>query len=950
MPRLPVDVTTMSNQNNLPDGQMPVQQAKPSAFGAGIGEALTGLSGAGQDLAARIMANDKQNRQFEIENQFIQLQDLDNQEYTQGVRGLSGNGEGWWQTTRAATQQRFSEWLQTLPEQYRGQYQAKASAFLAGRTQQAFTDQYRQQDTHTAGLIADAQQKSEQQVWNNYQLYPQFAKQMQEFIDQAPLPEDKKVQLKMAATNSLANLAETARAQHDPYSVAPSTVPEFSPEINSIVDAAAKSHGLDPAMMRRLVQIESGGRPNAVSGEHIGLGQLSAKDFAKYGTGDINDPTANANAMAAKLAADSAGFEQKYGRPPTAADMYLQYQQGVGGFAAHMAHPEELAWKNMASTAEGQKRGEAWSKQAIWGNVPGPMRDQFPNGVEGMTSAQFMQIWRDKLGGRVAETDASAALTPEQQQRRDNAAQTQIAKNEREAAVAAAAAKAEKLNATLLDIANGPAPQAAYDAALKSGLLSDFSDQKKAQGVLETRLKGNESLDLGIALVAGDKAVANMYDPKQRAGIDAYFNNAVKGGADPMETAARIFDRTGLVAPAFALAIRGAMVANDQGRYTSAMNVAAGMLRQNPNAFVGVEGGKQIEEAATEYRRLTEVQAMSPEQASQQIMKAAQERPEPVKQEQFALFQKQNLTQEKIDTRLNSQFTSWSPFSDKPSSLRLPGGEQRTALASIYSEWAKEAYEQFRDPDQALAQADLKAQKMFGVQNGVLMVYPPSKSGLPKIADQADGYAWVNQQAADLVLKQKGVVVDPSQIVLLPIEQRGYSTRAAFDGTPYQAKRADGTTYATVPYIVTVEPKTPDQAKIALHGAFLPDVQTYMAGAKPVAPTQLMTPTSVLRPAPPAQPLQTEQQKQAQQQAAKTAELAKSAEEARKNQLTEGLGPQQVGQVMDIQKQIEALDKRDAELQKTPRGDMTILRGILKKERDKLEGELAVIKYGKRAD
>jgi hypothetical protein len=374
------------------------------------------------------------------------------------------------------------------------------------------------------------------------------------------------------------------------------------------------------------------------------------------------------------------------------------------------------------------------------------------------------------------------------------------------------------------------------------------------------------------------------------------------------------------------------------------------MLRQNPNAFVGTEGGKQIEEAATEYRRLTEVQAMSPEQASQQIMKAAQERPEPVKQEQFALFQKQSLTQEKIDARLTSQFTSWSPFSDKPFGLQLPAGAQRTALASIYSEWAKEAYEQFRDPDKALAQADLKAQKAFGVQNGVLMVYPPSKSGLPKIADQADGYAWVNQQAADLVLKQKGVVVDPSQIVLLPIEQRGYSTRAAFDGAPYQAKRPDGTTYTTTPYIVTVMPKTPDQQMVILNGAFLPDVQTYMAGAKPAAPAQLMTPTSMLRPAPPAQPLQTEQQKQAQQQAAKTAELEKSAIEARKNQPFEGLNPEQTGRVMDLQKQIEALDKRDADLQKTPRGDMTILRGILKKERERLEGEIAIVKYGRRAD
>ena len=54
--------------------------------------------------------------------------------------------------------------------------------------------------------------------------------------------------------------------------------------------------------------------------------------------------------------------------------------------------------------------------------------------------------------------------------------------------------------------------------------------------------------------------------------------------------------------------------------------------------------------------------------------------------------------------------------------------------------------------------------------------------------------------------------------------------------------------------------------------------------------------------------------------------------------------------IAELQAQIAALDKRDADLQKTPRGDMTILRGILKKERDRLEGELATIQHGRRAD
>lgn len=829
MPLLPIDPAQLYTRSDLPSARLPAQKATGADFGGAVADAIGALGDTGQRLAAHLQANTVRSEQFDVENQFIQLQDEDDQAYQQGVTQLSGTANGWWQQSRQATQQRLSEWLKTVPEGLRSQYTAKASAFIAGRTKQAFRDQYQQQTSFMTSAIDDAQQKAELQVTNNPALYPQFVKQQLDFIDRSTLSPEKKLEAKRAAENALAFQAEMARAKSNPATVSRSLAARMSPSVDSAIEGAAKEFSIPPEALRQLIHIESGGRPSVVNGSHKGLGQLTDEEFKKYGSGDIMNPVDNARAMAAKLSAEATQFKNKYGRDPSTVDLYLQYQQGTGGYAAHVAAPDNLAWRNMASTGEGKTKGEAWAKAAIWGNIPDDMKGRFPGGVDTVTSAEFIKVWHDKLRTASEDTPATRALTGEQLARVQETAQRQLIHNEQQEQAKAAAAKADKLNALYLDIQGGTAPETALKTAIDTGLLSDYSDRKRAQAILDARMKGNEELNLGVALMAGGKAVANQYDTEHKKGIDAFFANAVQNGAAPEEVAARVFDQTGIVPPAFALAIRGAVASNDAGRVQSAMNVAAGMLRQNPNAFVGVEGAAKLEEQANEYRRLTETMGLSPEQATEQILKPPQEKMEPVKQEQFQLFQKQSLAQSQIDGRLQRLFTSWNVFGDKPFSVALPAGEQRTIMASIYADWAKQGYEKFRDADKALAYADLRAQKQIGVQNGMLMVYPPSKSGLPRVADKGDGYQWVSEQAAEEVLAQKGVKVDPAQIVLLPLEQGGYSTRAAFDGVPTQRKRKDGTLLSSVPYLITVMPKTPDQDMLILHGAFLPDIDSYLA-------------------------------------------------------------------------------------------------------------------------
>lgn len=168
------------------------------------------------------------------------------------------------------------------------------------------------------------------------------------------------------------------------------------PAIGGIVDREAARAGLDPNIVRQMVWIESHGRPGETTGSYHGLLQLSHSEFTRGGgTGSIFDPEQNLRAGVNVLAQKAKDFERDFGRPPTAVDLYMLHQQGEGGTREHLRNPDQLAWRNMYATAEGQRRGVEWSKQAIWGQAGIPK--VFPGGVDTITSRQFFNYWRQEM-------------------------------------------------------------------------------------------------------------------------------------------------------------------------------------------------------------------------------------------------------------------------------------------------------------------------------------------------------------------------------------------------------------------------------------------------------------------------------------------------------------------------------------------------------------------------
>lgn len=157
--------------------------------------------------------------------------------------------------------------------------------------------------------------------------------------------------------------------------------------------------GLPPGYAQRTFQVESGGNPNAQSGQYGGLGQFSKALEARYGINDANrtDPVVQARALASENQENHDALARALGHEPTPADYYLAHQQGIGGAVAHITQPNLPAWQNMFSTLEGREKGQGWARQAIWGNMTPAMQAQFPGGVDTVTSGDFARMWAQRF-------------------------------------------------------------------------------------------------------------------------------------------------------------------------------------------------------------------------------------------------------------------------------------------------------------------------------------------------------------------------------------------------------------------------------------------------------------------------------------------------------------------------------------------------------------------------
>lgn len=557
--------------------------------------------------------------------------------------------------------------------------------------------------------------------------------------------------------------------------------------VRGIIEGEASRAGMDPATLKVLADIESGGNPNAATGSYKGLFQLSEEEFKKYGeTGaSITDPAANTRAAIASLKDKQASFQQKYGRAPSATELYLMHQQGEGGFAAQMANPNQPAWQNMAGTAEGRQKGEAWAKQAIWGNVPDDMKPMLGS-VDDVTGAQFMAAWAKKVQGvsydkALAAAQNGAPVSGEVSplvgyipaaQRHAMLQQAELGHGRD--VIAASDARDEQWKRVIVDAGAGKGSlPSRTDIEIDPALTENHRNS-----LLSMYDKANsDAIELQQALGKfNDKgATYNPFDKDDKNGLDKIYNY-LGGNTKALQAVA---DRTGMVPVSAGTALRGDLVSSDPNRVAFAAGVTSNLLARNPNALAGIPGSTDIENTAVAYRQYVEHYGMTADQAAKKIIES--QTPEykakvkaHIKPEDVADLVKKQLG----PTDLTSAFNEGLPLIGRPNFEFTPSA--RSVAMNDYAELFKDRFLETGDVATAKAQAIGQLKKVWGITNvngsGTIMRYPPEKApayqGIPDISTK------IAEQAMAEIKSQTGQDVPRGKIMMSPTP--GGQTAAAY--------------------------------------------------------------------------------------------------------------------------------------------------------------------------
>lgn len=538
--------------------------------------------------------------------------------------------------------------------------------------------------------------------------------------------------------------------------------------LRAAITKAATENGISPEGAARVIQIESGGDPNARTGSYHGLTQISQSEFAKYNKtpgANIYDPEANMAAGFAKMRAEGDQFAGATGKQPTDFERYMIHQQGLAGYQAHVSNPDAPAWQNMLATGEGKQKGERWAKAAIWGNIPDGYKHQIGN-VDNVTSADFLKMWADKYGGTAADFREPSSAAREDTSGFRNIDQltqmrmvTQARSLAQKRAVDAVAVhnlavndRAQQYGLAIEDAGNGRGAMPPLALLRDDPLIKGTPHELALTRQWDAANKQDEAFQSAWARFrdpnAGPFNQVNDDDKKQ---VDKIYQVLASGDpGNEISALQSVVDRTGIVPASAASSMRGALVSNRAPDVLASAQMARNLLAKNPQIFTGVAGGKDIEDAAISYGQYTEHFGMTPEQAARKIIE--DNSPEykaqvaaRIKNEDVGEIVKKQLTITDLEKGFASGWSLSHPFSLGRPTIEFNEGAKAAAFQD-YAELFKSKYLESGNVDTAKAKAIAQMQKVWGVTRfngagtGNLMRFAPENApayaGIPDVSDR----------------------------------------------------------------------------------------------------------------------------------------------------------------------------------------------------------------------
>lgn len=547
-------------------------------------------------------------------------------------------------------------------------------------------------------------------------------------------------------------------------------------EIRSVISEAAARHGVDPNALLTIAWIESKGNPNAKNPNSSagGLFQFIDSTARGYGLSNKFDPAQAADA-AARLARDnSSALESVLGRKPTAGELYLAHQQGIGGATKLLSNPNAKAVDLVGADAVRLNGGSAdmtaGEFASLWMKKAGDTH--VPDG--GFMGAQFDAARADPRFADMNYADAQKMISGAQTEISNSITLAEKARAE-EATRATAALKAAQAQANdeyRLRIATDD--QSLTEQAILDDERLDDGAKATLINSYQTAQKENAGVNEFIqTLVTGDASV-NPFNSEQTRVADKAFDKMMNAVTDPEQAASLVSEfsaASGYVPKKVQAELRRGAASTDPADVAHAMQTADVLRNGAPTSFNSFEGGEAVRKGLDLFTAYTETMGFSPEEAAQKIIdlndpekmrvRDAIIKSEPVKK---AL---KEVSADDVAAIFDKGF--WSSAPDvggvaEPEGIKV--GVNSVSEAAIVSDYRRIFEESIADAngdmDAAKELAKARFERSYGTTefsplgSNVVMRYPPEKA-YPAGPDGTHGY--IREQALE-ALKAEGVNPD----------------------------------------------------------------------------------------------------------------------------------------------------------------------------------------------
>lgn len=785
MAQLPTIASTASRRL-LPTADLKVEGATPAAFGAGIGAGLQQIGEAGQQVGTSIQAFQAAKQQeedrlaeFDRQTQFVNFGSQQTTKLSEAARDISGPAQDFTKAQMTGFDTDAAAFLEKVPERFQPAWKARMAQLRSGVAGDALRTEFAQRDSYYKTTIGDSLGKLMNGAMSSPDKLDAWKAQGEEIINTSGLSAQDKLEYATRWKGQIGVAAAQGDLQRDPegamqrlggidfivetkgggYTSSSATYSKGgAASLKGDIIGFFKSKGVSEQVARGI----AAGIESEASGDHTAVN----KESGALGLGQW-------------LGSRKAGLIARYGNNPTRQQqlefLYSELQGGDKGGPSVLAAKDEgqavdRYIRNFMRPGKDTESGIRRGMKALGYKV----QEGAPAG-DAAGEVTTRTVGNGLVDPRYADIpiDARVQLI--------GAAEREIAGRDREVKVAEAEVHDKWVNQFMNELNDGKAGAADIEAARKSGRLTDFDEINRAQSIVEARQKATADLDTFTALSGTPGFTWNPYDDRQRKAVDA----AVTAQGGTPQAAFNVWQKTGILGKAGGVALRGAMISTDPNTVSAGASIAANMLARNPNAFAGVEGGDDIERNAQLYAHYVNDLGASPADASKRLA----EQNTPAMRSKIAMGQPEVAAFRKTVQKTNvgsvlGKALDTSYFDGTPSFV---GPEQRQAAGQDYADLAADHFQRYGDSSAAQSYALGQMKKLYGVVNGRLMKYPPTRA-YPVIGGSQQ---YIFDQAAADIKTVTGRVIDPSKVYLMPVPTATSEAFRAGRAPPYEVHYVD---------------------------------------------------------------------------------------------------------------------------------------------------------------